>query len=167
MTRRRSSDHDNDIDLLDLLDGTAERIEEQRRLDAEVATLRQLWEQRRAGRPDGQPVPTGEDWCGRCGQNTFDYGLVINHDLGYLGCPVEVDPTWSKYQCVGFRGAVGYPSSTLTVEDLCDRWDRQFFPDCVCGHPWGVHTHAAHPTWSFSCATSCGCPIYREQSGAM
>ena len=44
-----------------------------------------------------------------------------DHDLGYLGCPVEVDPTWSKYQCVGFRGAVGYPSATLTVEDLCDR----------------------------------------------
>lgn len=163
MTRRTSSDHD-DIDLLDLLDGTAERIEEQRRLDAEIATLRQLWEQRRAGRPDGQPVPTGEDWCGRCGQNTFDYGLVINHDLGYLGCPVEVDPTWSKYQCVGFRGAVGYPSGTLTVDDLCDRWDRQFFPNCVCGHPWGVHTHAAHPTWSFACNTSCGCPIYREPS---
>ena len=58
MTRRRSPDHDNDIDLLDLLDGTAERIEEQRRLDAEVATLRQLWEQRRAGRPDGRSSPS-------------------------------------------------------------------------------------------------------------
>ena len=34
----------------------------QRRLEAEVAALRQLWEQRRAGRPDGLPVPLGEEW---------------------------------------------------------------------------------------------------------
>lgn len=151
------------FDLLGLLDGTVDRLEQADRAAAQLAELRTLWTTRRRDRPDGLAVPAGQDWCGRCGQNTFGYGLTINHDLGYLGCPVDVDPTWSRYECRGFRSAVGYPSHTLTIADLCDRWDRQFFPDCTCGHPWGVHAGSAHPT-GFGCHTYCGCSAYRDST---
>ena len=157
------------IDLLDLLDGTAERIEAAELLVPRIDALRLLWKQRHSVRPDGAPLPVGQGWCGRCGQNTFAYGLTINHDLGYCGCPVEVDPTWSRYprraDGRGFRGhgAVGHANhGLLTVDELCDRWDRQYFPDCTCGHPWGVHCRADHPTFDFACGTSCGCSIYTE-----
>lgn len=138
MARRHTPSDHADIDLLDLLDGAAERIEQQRRLDSEVAALRQLLEHRRAGRPDGLPVPRGEDWCGRCGENTFAYGLVINHDLGYLGCPVAVDPT-----CVIGGTDSSFPTACAGTRGECT--------------PMPATPPGASP------ATPCGCSIYRAR----
>lgn len=146
-------------DLLDVLSGAADRR------DAE-AERRKAYETLRATCPDGRVLAEDETWCGRCGETVYPYDLTINHDLGYCGCPVESDPTWKRYprreDGRGFRGhgAVGYPGEggTLTVEDLCDRWDRQFFPDCTCGHPWGLHEDHDR------CLAWCGCFEYEAVS---
>jgi hypothetical protein len=141
---------------LNLFDVAPARQEQERR--------RAAYRARRDSNPDGRPLDEGESWCGRCGQTVTRWDLVCNHDCGYCGCPVEVDPTWSRYprreDGRGWRGhgAVGYPGSggLLTVEDLCDRWDRLHFADCACGHPWGLHEDHA---W---CLAWCGCDEYRE-----
>ncbi|MDN5758693.1 MAG: hypothetical protein L0H59_09190 [Tomitella sp.] len=135
------------VDLLDVLSGRADAIDRKR-------AARQQWDERRSSCPDGRVLEVGETWCGRCGATIGHYDLVINHDLGFLGCPAESDPTWSRYKTVGFRCAVGYGQGILTVADLCDRWDRQHFADCACGHPWGVHGDGA------TCQAYCACQAY-------
>ena len=85
--------------------------------------------------PDGRSVPKGMTWCGRCGEIIFAYSLVINHDLGYCGCPVEYDPVSDLLRHgPGFR-----PGTPFTRRQLNTRWDRQFFPDCICGDAFGNH----------------------------
>lgn len=125
---------------------------------ARTAHIHSLWavfEQMRVVRPDTQEVPPEGEWCGRCGADIQPYDLVINHDLGYLGCPADLDPTWREYPIHGFRCAEGYGQGILKIVDLCDRWDRQFFTDCVCGHPWGVHNR------NVACGAHCGCGEYQ------
>ena len=115
-------------------------------------------------RPDGTPLPRDKSWCGRCGANDRTATIHLNHDLGYSGCPIDSDPTWSRYprrqDGHGWRGGgiEGYPTSGILLEDdLCDRWDRKYFPDCECGHPKGIHA-SGHAT-AF-CIARCGCSEY-------
>jgi hypothetical protein len=121
------------------------------------------WRQRRKVRPDtGLPLLEDFTWCGRCGETVREFELVNNHDLGYCGCPTEVDPTWKlltdrRPDGRGWRGGafIGR-TGQLTEDELCDRWDRQYIPDCErCGHPWGVHSYGQ------TCTVYCGCRIYR------
>ncbi|WP_396902765.1 hypothetical protein [Mycolicibacterium sp.] len=140
------------MDMLGLLDGSTEQQERR-------AALRREHDERRRVRPDtGKVLEPGWTWCGRCGQTVREFELVNNHDLAYGGCPVEFDPTWSKYDpAPGFRGVANYPGgSHLTAEDLADRFDRQYFPDCAeCGCPWGLHKLSQG-----ICIAYCGCPEY-------
>lgn len=118
--------------------------------------------------PLGRTTPEFHVWCGRCGalHNPFDGG----HDRGYQGCLIGIDPTWKNYEPRGHgwagHGVIGHPGgSLLTVEELCDRWDRQYFPDCTCGHPWGLHhtrygTQMQPPGNPLSCLAHCGCRDY-------
>ncbi|ORA24927.1 hypothetical protein [Mycobacterium aquaticum] len=137
-------------DLFDVLSGA---------LDSREAASRRRSEYnaRRAVRPDGHPLGPRESWCGRCGKTVPAYEMTINHDLGYLGCPTEFDPTWSKCEAApGFRGVEGYPDphGQLTESDLNDRWDRRYFADCTCGHAWGLHRQGEF------CIAWCGCDAY-------
>lgn len=121
------------------------------------------WNEQRDTNPDGRPLEAGQTWCGRCGKTVQKYDIVINHDLGYLGCPNEHDPTWSRFPVgKGFRGVID-PTRTsvhLTEDEMCDRWDRQHFPDCAaCGDPWGLHNHGG------SCYLYCGCHGYVAPEG--
>lgn len=145
-----------DFDLLDVLSG---------RDDSETAFLqrRKAYQARRAVCPDGRKLEANQTWCGRCGSRISTCDLVINHDLGYAGCPVEVDPVWSKMppreDGLGWRGASrkGQGSVPMSVAQLCNRWDRQYFRDCKCGHPWGLHEDNS------DCHAYCGCVEYREK----
>ena len=107
--------------------------EEQARREL-VATQRQAYRERRRVRPDGLPLPDGMDWCGRCGETVFAYSMVINHDLGYCGCPVEFDPVLKLAPGPGFRWGTPFDRDQIN-----NRWDRQFFPDCECGDSCGIH----------------------------
>uniref|UniRef100_A0AAU8GM29 Uncharacterized protein n=1 Tax=Mycobacterium phage JustASigh TaxID=3158894 RepID=A0AAU8GM29_9CAUD len=138
-------------DLLDLLSGEVDRREAR-------AVRLAAYQALRAVCPDGRHLEPGQTWCGRCGQTVRAFEMVNNHDLGYLGCPAQFDPTWSRYQpAPGFREVANYPGrGHLTEEDYSDRWDRQFVPDCECGHPWGVHRHGEF------CTAWCGCTAYDQ-----
>lgn len=129
--------------------------------EASAAALA-AWQERRAINPQtGQSMPDGMEWCGRCGHVGHVGEMLSNHDLGYCGCPIEYDPTWSKLtdrrpDGRGWRGGafVGR-SGQLTEAELFGRWDRQFIPDCTCGCPWGVHDYGQ------TCIAYCGCRIYQ------
>jgi hypothetical protein len=123
--------------------------EEQERRERRAAQ-RQAYDKRRQCRPDGQPLPKGMSWCGRCGETVFAYSMVINHDLGYCGCPVEFDPVLKLKNGPGFRHGTPF-----NRDELNDRWDRQFFADCVCGDACGIHQPDG---W---CYAYCGCDEYR------
>lgn len=143
------------LDLFDTLSGADDRRDRERAAQDAYRALRS------GPRPDGQSMAEDEAWCGRCGHNAYYGTLDMNHDLGYCGCPTELDPTWSKYERrpdgLGWRGhgVVGHEGGGLLSEDeLCDRWDRQYVPDCACGHPWGLHDDGLR------CIAYCGCDTY-------
>jgi hypothetical protein len=90
--------------------------------------------------------------CGRCGQYTFPYGMVINHDRGYAGCPVAED-----------RPALQYLPADRARAWQQRRHDRLHHADCTCGHPWGFHDHTSAETWlqpRGRCGQHCGCATY-------
>lgn len=90
--------------------------------------------------------------CGRCGQYTFEYGMVINHDLGYGGCPGAEDR----------RGLQHLPPAQAGGWHQ-RRHDRLHHADCACGHPWGFHDHTSAATIMQPrgrCAQYCGCVAY-------
>lgn len=132
-------------DLLDVLSGEDERQEL-------VRAQRLAYRQRRELCPDGRELPEGHTWCGRCGEIIFNYSLVINHDLGYCGCPVEFDPVLKLTPGPGFRRGTPF-----TREQMNTRWDRQFFPDCECGDSCGIHQPDG------MCYAYCGCHEYRPK----
>jgi hypothetical protein len=108
--------------------------------------------------PDGREIPDVHQLCGRCGTIDWTGHVSTSHDLGYCGCPNDRDPTWSRsekgpgYQSITHNGRV---RSQLTTEELCERWDRRYLPDCAeCGHPWGLHQHNRF------CTTYCGCDVF-------
>lgn len=123
-------------DLLDLLAGRPQQW-------AEEDDHRAGWRRRRATCPDGRVVPANHDWCGRCGTIGWTGHISTSHDLGYCGCPNDVDPTWSRFEkAPGFQSVWddGKIRSMLTDRELSeDRWDRQFFADCECGCACGLH----------------------------
>ena len=149
------------LDLFDLADGT---------LDAETTKAADT-ERRRAllaERWNTDPlhrVRRENEWvCGRCGELAW-----FGHGGGYTGCPIGVDPVWKYYPRREGHGT-GYRQvrdEFLWPHELCVRWDAAWWPDCECGHPFGVHVHwygmaepfAAAP---LSCSTYCGCPDYQE-----
>jgi hypothetical protein len=126
---RRQKVDPNQLELLD-------PAEAERREKRYAQTL--AYRERRKTCPDGRGLPEGMDWCGRCGEIVFAYSMVINHDLGYCGCPVEFDPVWKddawrrEIHSFGARGR-------LDRDTLNQRWDRQFFADCECGDACGNH----------------------------
>lgn len=143
-----------DFDLLDVLSGADDEH------DRHLAALKR-YSDIRAVCPDRRALGPGETWCGRCGQTVRDYDMVNNHDLGYCGCPAELDPTWSRYPAApGFRtiNDGGRARTMLTKEELCERWDRQFIADCRCRHPFGVHRYGS------ACGAYCGCRGYEVAS---
>lgn len=84
-----------------------------------------------------------QEVCLRCGHAAYYGTLDLNHDLGHCGCPVDQDPTWSRYEkAPGFRSVYlpdGSTRSMLTEEEMLDRWDADKLPRCQCGCPFGLH----------------------------
>lgn len=152
----------NDWDQLDMLDLLVEPDHERRQ-----ALLDARWNVD----PLHRVIPQHHWLCGRCGEIAR---FTTDHDAGYTGCPIDSDPTWRRYprrtDGRGHRGhgVTGYEGrGILTVADLCDRWDARWWPDCQCGHPWGVHVQQygfAEPEGSMplSCSTYCGCADYEQ-----
>jgi hypothetical protein len=87
-------------------------------------------------RGEGHSFP--QQRCGRCGQLDAVGSLMVNHALGWCGCPADRD----RHAAEGHRGVFG---RHLTVEEMCDRHDRVHYADCVCGHPRGLHTGSVLP----------------------
>jgi len=151
------------LDLFDL-DGESRRQAQLDR-DARRKALDAEWTEVLTVRPDaGQKLGRHQIWCGRCGQTHNPVGG--SHDGGYTGCPIEHDPTWSKYprraDGHGYHGGgiTGHDGgSLLTTDELCDRWENQYFPGCECGHPRGLHVNVyGVSAYHTSCLTYCGCP---------
>ena len=146
-----------DFDLFDVLAGT----DDQHDRDMED---REVFRQAHSVRPDtGKACPPGRTWCGRCGEDVSAYDLTINHDLGYCGCPVDVDPVFKEATpAPGWRNTAEI-STPFDYDALAHRWDRQFYPDCAaCGHPWGLHYR--HNATGSTCLTYCGCHRYQAPS---
>ena len=153
----------SELEQLDMLDLITEPDTERRR-----ALLDERWNTD----PLHRVIPEYHWLCGRCGE--IDR-FTAQHDSGYVGCPIDSDPTWRRYprraDGLGFRGhgVTGYGYGILAVEDLCDRWDARWWPDCECGHPWGVHItqHGflePSPIHALSCNAYCGCSEYQERA---
>ena len=96
----------------------------------------------------GAPIPDQRGTrCGRCGKPCAPYDLIINHDRGYGGCGGDSPVVEDEH---GSREA-----------SLCDRADREAFPDCArCGHPWGLHTSGGGLPQTQHCYAYCGCMGY-------
>ena len=95
--------------------------------------------------------------CGRCGLTDWIGHVSCSHDLGWCGCPTELDPAWSKLpKGPGFQSVIdgGKVRSHLTDAEMDTRWDNAIFPPCEqCGHGFGNHSHGA-------CYLYCGCEAY-------
>ena len=96
-------------------------------------------------RTRARPIPDGgwitdDGWthavrCGRCAEVIHPYGLVIEHDLGYGGCPRDR----GRYKVAAFQYL---KTRAATVRALCDREERAAFADCkACKHPWALHVY--------------------------
>jgi hypothetical protein len=82
--------------------------------------------------------------CLRCGQGVYYGTISLDHDFGWCGCPVDLDPAWSKYEPgPGFRSVIdgGEIRSHLTEDEMRDRWDADKLPRCQCGCSFGLHTY--------------------------
>ena len=91
--------------------------------------------------------------CGRCGEPCASYDLIINHHLGWLGCPADR----AAFRAAGGRGW----GRKLTAAELNHRADRAAFPDCArCGCAWGLHAHRGHFPADNPCYAWCGCRGY-------
>ena len=152
----------SDWDQLDMLDLLTDPDTEHRR-----ALLDARWNTD----PLHRVMPRAHRVCGRCGE--IYHFAMSSHDGGYTGCPVDTDPTWKRYPRrtdglgSGHHRITGYDGGILTVADLCDRWDARWWPDCKCGHPWGVHVSVygmaePMPENRLWCSSYCGCDDYRE-----
>jgi hypothetical protein len=89
--------------------------------------------------------------CLRCGMPIYEYDRVINHDLGWCGCP--------DGRAGGFHQFAG------AEEMNAGRAELEAFPACAdCGHAWGLHaTHLIGPPATSHegyCYTWCGCRRY-------
>lgn len=135
-----------------------------------VVRRRELLAERWNTDPLHRVFPEFHRLCGRCGEIVHTFA---GHDGGYTGCPIGSDPTWKRYprraDGHGSRGhgITGYGEGILRDEDLCDRWDARWWPDCECGHAWGVHVRQIGmsdptPEQPFRCGTYCGCSDYRD-----
>lgn len=91
--------------------------------------------------------------CGRCGETTPEYGMAINHDLGWVDCPTP-------------GGAYRDRRRFVDADDLsAGRHDALHHPACArpgCGHAWGIHTRGwgVAPPEDAHCYGWCGCPGY-------
>jgi hypothetical protein len=100
----------------------------------------------------GQPLAGGEVRCGRCGELTSPYGMVINHDTGWTGC-------------------IGHRREYANADQLsAGRHDSRHHAACAgCGHAWGIHVgHSLGvklPEESF-CYGWCGCKGYRDPAAS-
>lgn len=108
----------------------------------------------------GEPCPPDAQGraqvrCGRCGEVTPPFGMLTNHDLGWIGCftgpPVRQ-----------FRSA---------EEMSAGRHDNLHHAPCArpgCGHAWGIHrtAWAAIPHEEAHCYGWCGCPGYLAPEAA-
>jgi hypothetical protein len=141
--KRRTKKNPDQLEILD----PAEAARRER-----LYAQRLAYQERRKACPDGRELPDDMTWCGRCGEIIFNYSLVINHDLGYCGCPVEFDPVLKLNPGPGFRHGVPF-----SIDELNNRWDRQFFPDCECGDACGIHDVNGF------CIAYCGCHEYRPK----
>lgn len=127
------------------------------------------YNQTKSTRPDtGEQLPDGYVWCGRCGETVHAGALFNTHDIGYCGCPVETDPVFrTRKPLPGFRRVEGV-TSPMGDEHLTTRWDRAYFADCTCGHPWGLHGllgGGGNNTLAADCLL-CACQAYVVDGGA-
>jgi hypothetical protein len=117
--------------------------------------------------PEGNWIKDG--WrdavrCLRCGEVIMDFDRVINHDLGWLGCPGDRGGGWGGHK---FEGP----------DDMNrGRAELEAFPACAtCGHAWGLHTYHltmppgidVRPGAGSTCYTWCGCRHYVAPPGAV
>ena len=103
------------------------------------------------------PTSTGlpQVRCGRCGEFTFVYGMTINHDLGWIGCPRDSRDADGRF--------MGHQQFRNAEELSANRHDSLHHSPCGrCGHAWGVHSRgfAVLPAEECPCRGLCACPGY-------
>ena len=115
----------------------------------------------------GEPCPCGgphpgqtATWtqvkCGRCGGLDSEFGMSINHDLGYSGCPR--DRRWNEAEG---RAPCEQPNPWDDLEAwMNDRHDNAHHAMCGCGHAWGLHGRWGEVREDQRCLMYCGCRGY-------
>ncbi len=105
-------------------------------------------------RGDGSGHHYPRQRCGRCGELDSTGSIMVNHDLGWCGCPKDRAAMLAD-------GGSGWCPRHLTPEEMRARHDRHHHPDCLCGDPWGLHSGRLLAEEN-ACATYCGCEGYRH-----